>query len=59
MAELGVPVNPALYQIYDPLSVRADPARAGHSIRDSFPGNVVPQSRQNNPVAAAERQNEL
>ena len=40
----------AQYQIYDPLSVRADPARAGHYIRDPIPGNILPQTRMNNPA---------
>jgi hypothetical protein len=43
-------VNAARYQIYDPLSVRADPARAGHFVRDPMPGNLVPRSRIINPV---------
>ena len=38
------------YQIYDPLSVRPDPARSGFFIRDPFPGNIIPQSRVNNPM---------
>jgi hypothetical protein len=38
------------YQIYDPLSVRRDPARPGHYIRDAFPGNLIPRSRWINPV---------
>ncbi len=33
------------YQIYDPLSVAADPARAGHYIRTPIPGNIIPQNR--------------
>ena len=43
-------VDASRYQIYDPLSVRVDPARATHFIRDTFPGNVIPKSRQNNPT---------
>lgn len=39
-----------LYQIYDPLSVRPDPARAGHYIRDPFAGNILPSSRIVSPV---------
>jgi hypothetical protein len=35
----------AKYQIYDPLSVAADPARAGHYIRTPMPGNMIPQAR--------------
>ena len=40
------------YQIYDPLSVTADPARPGHFVRTPFAGNVIPQSRiaQNNAI---------
>ncbi len=33
------------YQIYDPLSVTADPARPGHYIRTPMPGNIIPQTR--------------
>ncbi len=43
----------AQYQLYDPLSVRVDPARSGHFIRDAMPGNLVPQSRMINPTLAA------
>lgn len=43
-------VDPVRYQIHDPLSVRPDPARPTHYIRDPFPGNVLPQSRLVNPV---------
>jgi hypothetical protein len=43
-------VSASRYQIYDPLSVRADPARAGHYIRDAFPGNIIPKSRMINPA---------
>jgi len=43
-------VDPVRYQIYDPLSVRADPARPGHYIRDPFPGNILPKTRVVNPV---------
>ena len=32
------------------LSVRADPARATHYIRDAFPGNLIPRSRFQNPM---------
>ncbi|HEU0142137.1 MAG TPA: carboxypeptidase regulatory-like domain-containing protein [Bryobacteraceae bacterium] len=38
------------YQIYDPLSVRADESRAGHFIRTPFPGNILPRSRIMNPA---------
>src|SRR5439155_14963056 len=40
----------ALYQIYDPYSTQADPARPGHVIRTPFPGNIVPQTRITNPM---------
>lgn len=43
-------VNAGLYQIYDPLSVRPDPARAGHYIRDPIPGNILPKNRIINPM---------
>jgi len=42
--------NGARYQIYDPLSVRADPARPGFYIRDPFVGNIIPRNRFQNPV---------
>ncbi|MBI3680731.1 MAG: carboxypeptidase regulatory-like domain-containing protein [Acidobacteria bacterium] len=45
-------VNAPLYQLYDPLSVRPDPARATHFIREPIPGNILPASRIVNPVAA-------
>lgn len=31
--------------VYDPVSTRPDPARPGQSIRDLFPGNIIPQNR--------------
>ena len=40
------------YTIYDPLSVTSNPNSAGHYIRTPFPGNIVPQSRFNNPMYA-------
>ncbi|MGH9633034.1 MAG: hypothetical protein ACRD7E_32425, partial [Bryobacteraceae bacterium] len=40
------------YQIHDPLTVRPDPARPGHFIRDPFPGNIIPQNRIINPANA-------
>lgn len=46
-------VDPVRYQLYDPLSVRADPARATHYIRNPIPGNIIPKSRQINPTAAS------
>ena len=45
-------VNPGLYQLYDPLSVRPDPARPTHFIRDPIVGNILPPSRIVNPAAA-------
>jgi hypothetical protein len=42
-------VNAGLYQIYDPLSVRPDPARPRNFIRDPIPGNILPASRIQNP----------
>jgi len=47
---LKVKNGPTLYQIYDPLSVRPDPARPAHFIRDPFSGNVLPTSRILNPA---------
>jgi hypothetical protein len=44
-------VNASLYQLYDPLSVRPDPARATHYIRDPIAGNILPKSRMVNPAA--------
>src|SRR5688572_2689978 len=38
------------YQLYDPLTVRADSARPGHFIRDPIPGNIIPSSRIVNPA---------
>ena len=43
-------IDPVRYQIYDPLSVRPDPARPGFFIRDPFPGNIIPQNRVINPM---------
>jgi hypothetical protein len=43
-------VNAPYYQIYDPLTVRTDPARAGHFVRTPFPGNILPSSRMVNPT---------
>ena len=37
--------SPGQYQIYDPLSVRPDPARPGSFIRTPFPGNIIPKDR--------------
>jgi hypothetical protein len=38
------------YTIYDPLTVAANPARPGQVVRTAFPGNILPQSRINNPL---------
>jgi len=43
-------VDAIRYQIYDPLSVRPDPARPSHFIRDAIPGNIIPKSRFVNPT---------
>ena len=43
-------IDPVRYQIYDPLTVKPDPARPGFFIRDPFPGNIIPQSRIINPM---------
>ena len=40
------------YQLYDPLSVRVDPARAGHFVRDPIAGNILPSSRIVSPANA-------
>ncbi|MFN7936376.1 MAG: carboxypeptidase-like regulatory domain-containing protein [Bryobacteraceae bacterium] len=40
------------YQLYDPLTVRADPARPGHLIRDPIAGNILPSSRIVSPANA-------
>ena len=37
--------NSGQYQIYDPLTVRPDPARPGKFIRTPFPNNVIPRDR--------------
>jgi hypothetical protein len=42
--------NSAQYQIYDPLTVHADPAKPGRFIRDPFPGNIIPANRIVNPL---------
>lgn len=43
-------VDAVRYQIYDPLSVRPDPGRPTHYIRDPIPGNIIPKSRFANPA---------
>src|SRR5215468_3648093 len=40
------------YQIYNPFTRRADPARPGHFIQDAFAGNIIP-SNLINPVSKA------
>ena len=34
-----------LAAVYDPLTVQADPARAGQFVRDPFPNNIIPANR--------------
>ncbi len=47
-------IDPIRYTVHDPLTVRADPARATHYLRDPFPNNRLPASRMNaNPLYAA------
>ena len=41
--------SPTQYIIYDPLTVRPDPARPGKFIRDAFPNNIIPKDRFMNP----------
>ena len=43
-------VSSSKYQLFDPLSVRSDPSRAGHFIRDPIGGNIIPASRRINPT---------
>lgn len=43
-------VNAGLYQLYDPFSVRPDPARPRNYIRDPIPGNIIPRARMINPT---------
>ena len=45
-----LPVDPVRYQVYDPLTTRADPARAGHFVRTPFAGNIIPRDRFRNPM---------
>lgn len=40
------------YQLYDPLSVRPDPSRPGHFVRDPIAGNTIAPSRIINPANA-------
>lgn len=46
-------IDPVRYQIYDPLSVQADPARPGNFIRRPLTGNIIPASRIQNPAYAS------
>jgi len=48
----GCPAACGAYTIYDPLTVKPNPAKAGQYIRTAFPGNVIPTSRLVNPVIA-------
>ena len=48
--------NPAQYQIYDPLTVRPDPANPNRFIRTPFPGNIIPANRIVNPLYLLYRQ---
>ncbi len=43
-------VDAVRYQVYDPVSTRPDPARAGHWIRTPFAGNLLPRNRVQNPM---------
>jgi hypothetical protein len=47
-----LPIGPR-YQLYDPLSVRPDPARPGHYVRDPIVGNVIPKNQMINPASKA------
>lgn len=46
-------VDAVRYQLYDPLTVRADSARPTHFVRDPIPGNILPLSRIVNPTYKA------
>ena len=48
--------NPAQYQIYDPLTVRPDPANPNRFIRNPFPNNIIPANRIVNPLYNLYRQ---
>ena len=43
-------ISAAKYQLFDPLTVRPDPSRAGHYLRDPIPGNILPGNRLINPA---------
>jgi hypothetical protein len=45
-----LPIDAVRYQVYDPLTTRADPARAGHFVRSPFAGNIIPRDRFRNPM---------
>ncbi len=45
-----LPVDAVRYQVYDPLTTRPDPARAGHVIRTPFANNIIPRERFRNPL---------
>ena len=47
---LQVASNPTRYQVYDPLTTRPDPTRAGHFVRTPFAGNILPRQRFQNPM---------
>ncbi|MEK7750571.1 MAG: hypothetical protein AAB654_01550, partial [Acidobacteriota bacterium] len=47
---LRISLNPSRFQVFDPLSVKADAARPGHFVRTPFAGNLIPKSRMLNPV---------
>ncbi|MBL8227548.1 MAG: TonB-dependent receptor [Bryobacterales bacterium] len=47
---LRISLNPSRFQIYDPLSVRPDPARPGQFVRSPFAGNILPRTRMVNPL---------
>jgi len=40
----------AQFTVYDPLTIKADPARASHFIRTPFPNNTIPANRIANPA---------
>ncbi|HKY20343.1 MAG TPA: hypothetical protein VJM31_03915, partial [Vicinamibacterales bacterium] len=46
---LTLPGNTAQFRIYDPLTVRPDPANPGRFIRTPFPNNIIPKDRFMNP----------
>jgi len=45
----GCPSACGAYTIYDPLTVKPNPSKAGQYIRTAFPGNVIPAGRLINP----------